>query len=163
MFKRSFVYFFAFAILFLSALSKAQAKDFGLGIILMGPTGVSTNYFFEKNKSIDTALSWDLNDDDQTFYLHSTYLLHKPKLIKIDRAALDLHFGGGARLISWDDRPGKHDKHDDELYLGLRAACGLSYTFERAIEIFSELSLTMDMIPDTDADVDFGIGARYYF
>ncbi len=141
----------------------AQAKQFGLGLILFGPTGLSTNYFIDRNTSIDTAWSWSLNDDDQNLYVHSTYLIHKPRLLKLDRTAIDVHFGGGLRLISWDDRPGKRDKHDDETYIGLRGAGGLNYTFNGTIEIFGELSLTMDVIPDTDADLDLGIGARFYF
>ncbi|MEK6555551.1 MAG: hypothetical protein AABZ31_09950 [Bdellovibrionota bacterium] len=143
--------------------SAAQAKQLGVGLILISPTGLSTNYFLDKNTSIDTAWAWSMNDDDQNLYVHATYLFHRPRLIKLDRTALDVHFGGGLRMISWDDRPGRNKKHDDETYLGLRGAMGLSYTFKPSVEVFSEVSMTMDVIPETDADVDIAIGARFYF
>lgn len=151
-------------LMLLTSSSFAEAKQFGLGAILFGPTGLSTNYYFNRTTSLDTAWSWSLNDDDQTLYIHSTYLFHKPKLLKLGTLpAIDFHYGGGARLIVWDDRPGKHDKHDDETAIGVRGAVGLNYLFKPAIQVFGELSLTMDLIPETDADIDLGIGARFYF
>lgn len=148
------------AVLFI--VPAASAKDFGLGIILFGPTGISTNYFLDSDNSIDGALSWSLNDGDQNIYLHSTYLWHKPRLLRLDKVALDVYFGGGGRLISWDDPPG--EERDPETHFGVRGVAGIGHTFKNpCIELFGEISMTMDVIPETDADLDLGLGARFYF
>ena len=146
-----------------SAFAQSTSRPLGLGLILFGPTGFSTNYYLTRNTSFDTAWSWSMNDDDQNLYVHGTYLFHRPDMLQIDRVALDVHFGGGLRIISWDDRPGRHRKHDDDTYIGVRGAAGTSYVFNPAIQVFGELSLTMDLIPETDADLDLALGARFYF
>lgn len=148
------------AILFVSL--PALANPVGAGIILFGPTGFTANYFLNKQHSIDAALSWSLNDDDQNFYIHSTYLWHRRNALKVDSVQLHVYYGGGGRLISWEDKPGK--SRDSETRLGVRGAGGLRYIFKRTrLETFGEASLTMDVIPETDADLDFGLGLRYYF
>lgn len=140
----------------------AYAGPFGLGVILFGPTGLSSNFQLDQNHSIDSALAWSLNDDDQNFYLHATYLWNYKGLLKIDKIQLDHYWGVGGRVISWDNPPGKD--RDPETRVGLRGAAGIDYTFRPPnIEVFGELSLTMDVIPETDADLALGIGARYYF
>jgi hypothetical protein len=48
--------------------------------------------------------------------------------------------------------------------LGIRGVGGLDYTFRSPnIEVFAELSLTMDIVPSTTADIDLGLGGRFYF
>lgn len=138
------------------------AGNLGLGVILFGPTGFSGNYFIQKSNSIDAAFSWDLNDNDQDIYIHGTYLWHRRDLIKVDQQPFDLFFGFGGRIVDWNDPPGKD--RDSETRLGLRGSGGVGYTFQKPrIELFGELSLTMDVIPETDADVDFALGGRFYF
>lgn len=140
----------------------SHAKSLGAGIILFGPTGPSANYFLNQNHSIDAALSWSLNNDNQNLYLHSTYLWHNRDLLKVDNVKLDAFFGAGVRMVSWRDPPGK--RSDSETRLGMRGVAGTGYTFKNpAIEVFGELSLVMDVVPETDIDLGLGIGARYYF
>lgn len=145
----------------------AFAGNFGLGGILFSPTGASINYYFDKEHSIDGALATGLNDNDQNLYLHSTYLWHKPGMIKISRTSLDLFYGAGARIISWDeDHPKNNKKNDykDETYIGPRGSIGAGYYFpEPRLQVFGELSLTIDVIPETEADIDVALGLRYYF
>lgn len=147
--------------------SVSHAGNFGLGGILFSPTGVSLNYYFDPEHSIDGAASTGLNDSDQNLYLHSTYLWHNPGLIKISRASFDLFYGVGARIISWDeDHPKNKNKDDykDETYIGPRGSIGAGYYFAKPrLQVFGELSLTVDVIPETEADVDVAAGVRYYF
>jgi hypothetical protein len=153
--------FFIF-ILQTSQTSFAQSKNLGLGVILFSPTGISGNYKLSQNKSIDAAAAWSLNDSDQNLYLHSTYLWHKPGAIKIEKFKANAYYGAGARLISWDNPPSK--SRDSEIRLGARGVLGANYLFqEPAIETFAELSMTVELIPDTDVDLDLGLGVRIYF
>lgn len=128
----------------------------------MAPTGISGAYVLNPKNTIDAAFSWDLNNDDQNFYLHSTYLWHQRDFLKLDKVRLSTYFGGGGRLISWEDPPGK-DK-DTQFRAGARGVLGLNYYFKKPkIEVFGEVSLTLDLIPNTASDLDLGIGARFYF
>ena len=150
------------AVGFLLSSSMAFAGATGLGLILLSPTGVSLNKYVGPQRSIDAAMAWSLNDDDQSLYAHTTYLLHQKGFFEIDKTKIDTYYGGGLRLISWDNPPGKKTK--SETHLGLRGVGGVAYIFRSSrIQIFSEVSLTMDVVPDTDADLGVGLGARYYF
>lgn len=138
------------------------AKPFGLGVILFGPTGFSGNYYLNHKYSVDGAVAWGLGERNQSIYLHSTLLYHNRDLFKISRTKLDVFFGGGARVVSWRDYPG--NKRKEETQFGARGALGTGYEFkDPSIEVFGELSLTMNVVPETNADIDIGLGARYYF
>lgn len=151
----------AYLLLFFLGFS-ASAKPLGVGVILFGPTGFSANYFLSSGNSVDAALSWSLNDDDQNFYLHSTYLWHKRNFFHLDKVPLHAYYGIGGRLISWEDPPGK--ERDSEFRAGIRGAGGIRHVFSKTrIEAFGEISLNMDVVPETDADLKVGLGGRYYF
>ena len=71
-----------------------------------------------------------------------------------------LSSGCGAAVCISD----KYNDNDGDTFVGIRGAIGLGHTFkDPAIEVFSELSVTMDVVPETDADIDVALGARYYF
>lgn len=139
--------------------SAAKAGDFGLGIIIGAPTGVSGKYNLSPKNAIDGALAWDLGDD--ALHLHGDYLWHRKGDLRIDTVNLDWYFGVGGRIKFRDSKP--RDK-DDDFRLGVRGPIGISYTFrDPRIEVFGELALILDLIESTDLDLDGGIGARYYF
>jgi membrane-associated phospholipid phosphatase len=130
---------------------------FGIGLVIGDPTGLSANYRMTSSRSIDGALAWAFGGDPG-FELHSDYLWHRASVLRGEKVAFDLHYGVGARLMSLNNR------HDDRTRLGLRLPVGLSTDFnQRAIELFGEIALAMNLIPSTTADLDFGIGARVYF
>jgi len=134
-----------------------SATEFGLGIVLGEPTGISANYRMSPRHSIDGAVAWDLSDDD--FHLHSDYLWLKPKALRLDEVALDVYFGVGGRMVFIDRR-----NEEDNFRLGVRGPVGLSYMFDDPrVEVFGELALTMNLIESTSIDLDGGLGARYYF
>lgn len=134
------------------------AKNFGLGVVLGNPTGISANYMLGGNKSIDGALAFDLNGDDH-FHIHSTYLFRHPKSLELDSVKMGWFWGVGAKFRTHDDRHG-----DNDYRLGPRGSIGINYIFPKApVEIFGEIALIMNVIPKTDTDVDAGIGLRYYF
>ena len=144
---------------FSPGLSRADAPGpFGVGIVLGDPTGVSANYRLSSERSVDAALAWAFGSDPG-FQIHSDYLWHRANLIRDPKISFDLHYGVGGRLMSIRD-----DKVKDRTRFGLRLPVGLSTSFsQRALEVFGELALGMNLIPATSADLDFGIGARVYF
>lgn len=150
-------YLALFLLLCSSVTAFAQNHNFGLGIILGEPTGVSSNYKLSSNNSIDAALAVDLDDDDLQF--HSTYLFNYPNSLDLDGTLLGWYWGLGARVRIEDD-----GEDDSDLNLGPRASVGSNYQFPTApVEIFAEAALIVNLINDIDADLDAGVGVRYYF
>lgn len=134
-----------------------SAGPFGIGLIIGDPTGLSANYRLSQQRSIDGALAWSFGRDPG-FKIHSDYLWHRDAILRAEKFNVDLHYGVGARLWSLSNR------HDDNMRFGARVPVGLSSNFnQRAIEVFVEIALGMNVIPSTSADLDAGIGARVYF
>jgi hypothetical protein len=47
---------------------------------------------------------------------------------------------------------------------GIRFPIGLSWLAERVpVELFAEIVPVLEFAPDTDGDIDGGVGVRYYF
>ena len=137
-----------------SALAK---KRFGLGVMVGNPTGFSAKYRMTKKKAIDAALSWSLGDAS-SFHLHSNYLHHHFSIFRVDDHPVHLYYGVGGRIKT------REKKGDDETAFGPRFPLGLNTFYKKPrIEVFIEVSLTVDLIPSTEEDFDFGLGARYYF
>ena len=141
---------------FIFCCANSFANDFGLGVILGGPTGISGNYVLSEKSSVDGALAYDLSHD-HNFHIQSDYLRRNLKSIKLGQYMLGWYWGIGAKLRSDEDK-------DDNFRIGPRIALGTNYEFESdPVELFAETSLTMNLIPRTDADIGLGIGMRYYF
>ncbi|MEL6181293.1 MAG: hypothetical protein AAFS10_20215, partial [Myxococcota bacterium] len=83
----------------------------------------------------------------------------KPKSNTID---LPVYVGIGGKLWVRDDDD--NDDDDDDFGLGVRVPVGICLLLTEApLEFFAELALGLRLIPGTDADIDGGIGVRYYF
>lgn len=146
----------------LSPLRSYAQHDFGLGIVLGDPTGLTAKYILNNDNAIDAALSFGGHD---SFYLHGSWLSLRNNLFNAGKFPVSWYFGLGARIIDHDHAHNHdHDDHEDDMHLGARAPLGLRMNFnDPRIELFGEISFAMDVIPETDFDLDFGIGARYYF
>lgn len=163
--KKQFAHLVALAIVVcgLVAMTPSESRadspgPFGLGLILGDPTGLSANYRFAGDRSVDGALAWNFGRWPG-FEIRSDYLWHRKNVFHGGKFGFDLHYGIGGRLISIDDR-----RETDRTYFGPRLAVGLGTNFNRsALEVFTELALVMNIIPGTSADLDFGLGARIYF
>ena len=141
-----------FIVMFFPCAVLAQDQDFGLGIMLGEPTGISFKKWTGSKTAIDGAVAWSFSGED-SLHLHADYLVHSFNLIKVERGRLPLYFGLGARL-----------KLGDPSIFGVRIPVGVSYIFEKAsLDIFFELVPIFDLAPDTDFKIAGGIGIRYYF
>jgi len=136
----------------------AHAEDFGLGVILGDPSGLSGKMKLNGNHSLDGALAYSTGKH-HGLQLHSDYLWDRARSWGTTQGPLDMYYGLGGRLISYDD-----DKHESKMSLGPRGSLGLSFNINNPnIELFGELALILEVIPDVTADLDAGIGARIRF
>ncbi len=138
--------------------TKARGKVYraGAGVILGTVTGLSGNYRLTKSKSIDAALSFDLDDDEFTVY--STYLWHSPGSLDIDNVPFGWYLGLGAML----ETVKKHKDTDFEA--GPRGSIGLHFPIRNhRFDVFLEGALVMKVIPETEVEGHLGLGGRIYF
>lgn len=149
--KRTLVIFIFLAVIIPGYL-KAQEKDFGLGIVLGEPTGVSLKKWLGEKSAIDGALAWSFAKEG-SFHLHADYLIHDFSLIQVKSGKLPVYYGIGGRF-----------KADGENRIGVRIPLGISYLFEKApIDIFFEFVPLLDLAPGTKFWLNSSIGFRYYF
>jgi len=137
----------------LNNVSYARGGNFGLGVIIGEPTGISMKYWNGRTTAIDGAIAWSFGDES-AFHLHADYLIHAFEVIKVSEGALPLYYGIGGRL--------KFQKKEDQL--GIRIPLGMAYYFSKApLDIFLELVPILELIPSTEFDFNAAIGIRYYF
>ncbi len=131
-----------------------EAKRFGVGIIAGEPTGITGKYIIDDNSALDVGVGWETSGDDE-FHIYGDFLYHWWDLIAVKKGKLPLYFGGGLRFI---DR----EKRDDKF--GIRIPVGLEYIFDNMpLRAFLELVPVLNLTPDTDFDLEGGIGIRFFF
>ncbi len=152
-------------VLLLTASTASGAQDgIGLGVILGEPTGFTFKTWTSRSTAIDAAAAWSFSENE-SFQLHADYLINpfsmpKPREIT---GRIFFYYGIGARLKLRDSDNGRGRNDNDDL-IGIRFPVGFSYILAEApVEFFVELVPIMDIAPDTEADLDAAIGARYYF
>ena len=153
--------FIAFVMIFalisgtaLAQTTLAERGPFGLGAIFGLPAGISAKYFLDASNAIDGAIAWNLSGDND-FHIHADYLYHNYSLITVEQGELPVYFGFGGRLKIRDNK-------DDEF--GIRFPVGLAYAFaDVPVDVFVEVVPILDVVRDTEFDLEGGIGARFYF
>ena len=131
---------------------QAQDKNFGIGIILGEPSGVSGKLWLDSTNAVDMAAAWSFKGDDHLL-LQADYVWHSFDLISVSNGKLPIYFGIGGRVLLADDP-----------LIGVRVPIGLDYIFSDApVDIFLEFVPILDLAPATDFDFGGGIGARYWF
>lgn len=147
-----------FTFLFLKTTGTyAQDKEWGLGLRIGNPTGITAKKYLGAGNALEVALGTNYNNDG--FELLAHYLFHFP----VNGApGLDWYYGFGGQLQSHDrgDRDG-----DNNVELGGDGVIGLEYTLANApVSIFLDGILFLEIIDDPfDLDLDVGIGVRYNF
>ncbi|MBI4055682.1 MAG: hypothetical protein HY402_06095 [Elusimicrobia bacterium] len=133
-----------------SARAQGMAQDLGLGVVLGSPFGASAKYWLNTHTAVDAALG-AVGDN---FDLHADVLGHLFHLLpQPQRGTLPLFVGMGGRLLFKDDAE-----------FGLRFVGGVAYFFDKApLELYAEIAPILRLTPSVGANVDGGIGLRYYF
>lgn len=149
-----------FTVLFLISASTiatslgAQESGLGVGIILGAPTGLSCKAWTTSSTAIDAAAAWSLGRRSY-LVLHADYLLHSFGLWEVEGGQLPLYYGIGGRVQF-------RDNGDDRI--GIRVPVGIDYLFAKApLDVFLELAPLLDLVPETEFQLDAGVGIRYFF
>ena len=133
-----------------------ETRDFGLGVIIGDPTGLSGKYFVSPEFAIDGAIGLGWIGGGH-LHMHVDVLWH----FEIERwssARLDLYLGVGPKLAI------KGKRHDDELRIGARAPFGMAMMFTEApFDVFVEVAAGLWLVRKPGFDVDVAIGGRYWF
>jgi len=152
---RKIISILVLVLIFLSLPGKGltyEKNDFGLGIILGSPTGLSTKLWLSKSTAFDAAAAWSFSRKGR-FQIHGDYLWHNFNLIKVEEGSFPLYYGLGFRV-----------NFGDEVEAGIRFPIGLEYIFPRApFDVFIEAVPILRVIEKTDFEIDGAIGARFFF
>ncbi len=147
--------------IFSSVSAEAQSSHlsgFGLGAMLGDPTALSFKGHIGNSRYFDAALAYNTGPADE-IYIHGDYIIERQNHFQIEGEAFNLYYGIGGRLYIADT-----EKHKDELHFGPRVPVGVAYNFKDPdIELFGELAAIVEIVPETDVEVDFSLGARYWF
>jgi len=153
-------------------------RQYGVGVMLGDPTGLSGKAWLSRTNAIDVGLgayAWGPPGDcvrggpvpaacahgwDQsTISVHADYLWES-KIVAGHVAQLDWHIGGGARAL-FVSGPCVGDCWD----LGARAPIGLDLTFQQPtfLEVFLELAPAFYVVPVAFLSFEGALGVRGYF
>jgi len=146
--------------------SVAQERNFGLGIILGEPTGVSAKLWTTSTTAFDFGLGWSVGGDrlgnkyDGSYdggsrvHFHMDYLWHAFDAIS-STERFPLYYGIGGRINT-----GAGYKSS----AAVRGVIGIAWMpHETPIDIFLEVVPSLQFSSSTDFAIDAGLGARYFF
>jgi len=140
--------------LFVTGANAEDRKKIGLGVIAGEPTGLTGKFMFNNTTGIDVGVGWKTSGDSE-FHIYADYLYHLYDIIRIPEGQLPLYFGGGLRYVN---RSNEDDK------FGIRIPVGIEYLFKNvSLGAFFELVPILNLTPDTDFDLEAGIGIRFFF
>lgn len=130
--------------------SSDNRGNFGIGIMLGEPTGVSVKAWNSSRSAFDIGAAWSLTGREEALHLHSDYLLHSWFNNAEDLA---FYYGIGGRVIFADDATA-----------GIRLPLGLNFIFQTIpFDLFVEAVPILDLTPDTELAGNGAVGIRYYF
>lgn len=147
---------------FNQVLAQKSKDKVALGLMIGEPTGLSFKAWTSGTTAFDAGLAWSAGRYD-AFNIHADYLWHDFNIFgqEIDRGQLPVYYGVGGRIVFADDYP---DPGDSNAILGARIPVGVNYLFEDSpVGLFLEVAPIVNIIPETDFDMDGALGARIYF
>lgn len=135
-------------------------NNFGLGIMVGEPTGISFKSWQTSSTAIDGGIGWGFGKDG-FFNVHADYLIHRSQALNNRTNSLPVYFGIGVKLNYRDD---EFDDYDAKTILGVRIPLGFAaFVKDTPVDIFAEIVPVMILLPETDFDLDVSLGIRYYF
>lgn len=137
------------------AKTRSPHKRFGVGVVVAGPTGLTAEYIYGKNKDIAASLGWN----ESSFHLNLDHHWNKKNWVKVDGVGINVYLGLGLRWINWQSRDSETASE-----IGLRVPFGIQHIFrEVPIQIFFELAPAFVFVDHTGLVFDIALGARYFF
>lgn len=147
--------------------SSEKLGEFGAGIILGNPSGLSGKLWLERKQAIDFGLAFSLSSYFQVF---SDYLLHFPNAFGkrgefVSRLSPYIGIGGTLAISTGSDQNSRpFSDRKDFTGLGVRIPLGIEWIPQTpSIGVFIELVPGLFIIPGTEGFLNWGMGARYYF
>lgn len=147
---------------FNTAQAQKSENKVGLGLMVGEPTGLSFKAWTSETTAFDAGLAWSLGRYDAV-NIHADYLWHNFNLFgdDIEKGQLPIYYGIGGRIIFADDYP---DPGDENAILGARIPVGVNYLFDDSpVGLFLEVAPIVNIVPETDFDLDGSLGVRFYF
>jgi|GEM_PF-1651862 len=130
------------------ALIHERPGNTELGFIVGEPTGISAKFWTSDRAAFDLGFAWSFSGQG-SMHIHSNYLFHS----YMQDPDIALYFGLGGRLLL-----------EDDFSMGLRVPLGMQYVIpESNLGLFFELAPLLQLVPGLDADINGGLGLRYFF
>lgn len=153
--------FFVVLLLFVMSInSNVQNKNFGVGVIIGEPTGLSAKIWTSNLNALAIGLGWYIDglgkkyDNVSRTHIHVDYLWHSMHAIN-SSGQFPLYYGIGGRVNTGPQYEGS---------LAVRGILGIVWLpHNTPLDIFIEVAPTLTLISSTGFDIDAGIGARFFF
>lgn len=144
-------------IAFTSTALLAQPGKFGLGARIGEPTGISTKFWSNPNRSLNLSAAWTASRANNTnrLVLQGDYVFYSYNALQLDleNMSVPLYYGLGAQL-----RTGQESE------AGVRIPLGIDFVFQNApLDLFVEIAPTVNLFPSTWFEVNGGVGIHYFF
>ena len=134
-------------------VQKVGPGDIEVGMVLGEPTGFSGKVWTTLNSAFDVGVAWSFGKGGH-IHLHGDYLIHAFDFFSVETGDMPLYFGVGGRV--------RLEEKDSRV--GLRIVVGTEYVFREApVSIFLEIVPIMDILPETESNLNAGFGVRYIF
>lgn len=142
-----------------------KGRDFGFGVTLGEPTGVSLKFWLNNENALALSLGSSYFGE---LRLGADYLWH---FDAFNSSAVKMYAGPGAVLGFGDGNGWVYKKDDDKFFVrnnddfgfGARAVVGLNIIPKRSpIEFFLELGVMVGLIPNVGTNGEAAVGIRFY-
>ena len=145
--------------------SVAQNRNFGLGVIIGEPTGISAKLWTSPDNAFDFGFGWSVGGDrvgryngyydgGSRVHFHMDYLWHSFDAIRSSER-FPLYYGIGGRINSGAGY---------DASVAVRGVLGIAWMpHNTPIDVFLELVPSLQLTSSTGFGIDAGFGARYFF
>ena len=140
-------------ILFFSFQTKAQG-DFGIGLHLGSPVGITAKVYTSNSISVEGLLAWDARRE--SYFVNVSGLLE----MQLDRTDFNIYFGPG--VFVGKERLRNTFESGDVFVLGPTGTLGINIFFGQ-LEVYGQLNPRIAIIERSFIALGGGLGGRFYF
>ncbi len=142
-----------------------KGRDFGFGLNLGDPTGITIKYWFSRENALVASLG---NSYFGALRINVDYLWH---FDAFNSRVVDLYagiggvlgFGEGHGVLYHHKKDVYYYREDDDTGIGIRAVLGLNIIPKNSpLEIFIEFGPLVGLVPKTGSSLDVSAGIRFY-
>lgn len=142
-----------------AAHESARSKSTGIGFVLGDPSGFSFQFDSSIDHSINAGIAWSWDHWTQIWVDYAFHFPHFISDLIKEPTFMDAYIGIGGGLILADS-----SRYRTTAGGLIRIPLGVEYKLATApFGFFFEIAPGMIFGPVTQGNVDFGIGARFYF